>query len=75
MNLPDKLKKYFWGDNLDDLKWPNHKKYIVKTLLEKGNGGAINWLFGHINKTQITKMLPKLRLSRKSSNFWKIYLS
>jgi hypothetical protein len=75
MNLPARLKKYFWGDDLGDIKWPNHKKYIVQTLLEKGNGGAISWLFGHVSKIKISRMLPKLRLSKKSLNFWKIYLS
>ena len=75
MNLPITLKKYFWGDNLDDLKWPNRKKYIVQTLLEKGNIGAIRWLFNHISKAQIMGMLPELRLSRKSLDFWKTYLS
>ena len=75
MNLPASLKKYFWGDDLGDIKWPNHKKYIAQTLLEKGNGGAIHWLFGRVSKDQVIQMLPGLRLSKKSSNFWKIYLS
>lgn len=75
MNLPTTIKKYFWGDNLDDIRWPDHKKYITQTLLEKGNGSAISWLFDHVDKNQITRMLPKLRLSKKSLNFWKIYLS
>ncbi len=75
MNLPDSLKKYFWGDNLDDIKWPNHRKYITQTLLERGNGEAVKWLFDHVNKTQIMQMLPELKLSRKSSSFWKMYLS
>ena len=75
MNLPATLKKYFWGDELNDIKWPNHKKYIVQTLLERGNSGAIKWLFNFVSKVQIRQMLPGLRLSKKSLNFWKIYLS
>jgi len=75
MNLPVRLKKYFWGDNLDDIKWPSHKKYIAQTLLEKGNRGAISWLFKRISKVKVAQMLPKLRMSKKSLHFWKIYLS
>ncbi len=75
INLPNSLKKYFWGDNLSDIKWPDHKKYITQTLLEKGNSGAVRWLFSHVDKVQIVQMLPELRLSQKSSNFWKVYLS
>jgi hypothetical protein len=75
MNLPTSLEKYFWGDNLSDIKWPNHRKYIIQTLLERGNSRAIEWLFDNVSKVQIMQMLPKLRLSQKSSNFWKMYLS
>jgi len=75
IDLPATLKKYFWGDDLKDLKWPNHKKYIVQTLLEKGNISAVRWLFSHVDRNQVAFMLPQLRLSKKSLNFWKIYLS
>lgn len=75
MNLPVTLKKYFWGDDLDDIKWPDHKKYIAQTLLDKGNENAINWLFNRISKLQLKKMVPRLKMSKRSSNFWKIYLS
>lgn len=75
INLPAALKKYFWGDNLKDIKWPDHKKYVVQTLLEKGNSSAIKWLFNYVGKNQIVQMLPRLRLSKKSLNFWKMYLS
>lgn len=74
MDLPVALKKYFWGDNLDDIRWPKHQKYIAQTLLDKGNENAISWLFSLVGKNKITRMLPKLKLSKKSSNFWKIYL-
>jgi len=75
INLPRSIKKYFWGDNLNDLKWPDHKKYIIQTLLEKGNDRAIKWLFNLTSKSQIIQLLPKFRLSKKSLNFWKTYLS
>jgi hypothetical protein len=75
INLPTSLKKYFWGDNLNDLKWPDHKKYIIQTLLEKGNGRAIRWLFNLTSKSQIIQLLPEFRLSKKSLNFWETYLS
>ena len=75
VNLPAALKKYFWGDDLNDITWSNHKKYIVQTLLEKGSDHAIGWLLNQVNKVQIKQMLPRLKLSKKSMNFWKIYLS
>lgn len=73
--LPVEITKYFWGDDLTQLSWENHQKYITQTLLEKGNQDSISWLFSKINKQNILEQLPELKLSPKSKNFWKIYLS
>jgi hypothetical protein len=72
--IPENAKKYFWGDNLQDLSLQKHKKYIIQTLLEKGNIESIQWLFNVVTREEVKAMLPNLRLSKKSSNFWKIYL-
>ena len=69
------MKKYFWGDALRELNWGDHQKYIIQTLLEKGNEDAIHWLFKMTNRSEIKQLLPELKLSPKSANFWKIYLA
>lgn len=74
-SIPECAKKYFWGDNLSDLSWPKHKKYITQTLLEKGNIPSLRWLFTQITRNEVKEMLFTLGLSKKSSNFWKMYLS
>lgn len=74
-HLPTDITKYFWGDDLTQLSWENHQKYIIQTILEKGNKDSIIWLFSKINKKNILKQIPKLKLSQKSKNFWEIYLS
>jgi hypothetical protein len=73
--IPDVARKYFWGDNLSDLSWPKNKKYIVQTLLERGNASSLRWLFQHITREEVKKLLPTLRLPKKSNNFWGVYLS
>ncbi len=73
--LPSQIKRYFWGDNLSELSWSKHKKYIVATLLERGNTTALKWLFQQTNRNEMKELLPTLKLSPKSSNFWQIYLS
>jgi hypothetical protein len=73
--LPQVAKKYFWGDNLSELSWTKHKKYIVQTLLERGNSPSLKWLFSRIPRPEVKKLLPNLRLDKKSRNFWNIYLS
>lgn len=73
--LPKTLNKYFWGDNLDELNWQDHQKYITKTLLEKGDREAASWLLKVVDKSQLLEQLSEFKLSSKSNNFWKIYLS
>jgi len=75
LSIPVTAKKYFWGDNLAELSWPKHKKYIVQTLLDKGNVPSLRWLFTHITQDEVKKMLPTMKLQKKAGNFWSIYLS
>jgi hypothetical protein len=73
--LPKQAKKYFWGDDLNDLSWSKHKKYIIQTLLERGDSTSLRWLFSNVTRSEVKKMLPSLNLQPKSSNFWKVYLT
>lgn len=73
--IPASAKKYFWGDDLQELSWPKHKKYIIQTLLEKGNKTSLRWLFRQVTRDKVKEMLVTLRLPKKSRNFWQIYLS
>lgn len=75
MLLPQSVKRYFWGDNLQELNPQIHAKYITQTLLEKGDSEALNWLFLVFSSQVIKAMLPDLKLSEKSAHFWKVYLS
>lgn len=73
--IPNQAKKYFWGDDLDQLNWEEHQIYITQTLLDRGDVDSVSWLFKQISKKDVLKLLPKLKMSPKSSNFWKVYLS
>jgi len=74
-SLPTFITRYFWGDNIKELDLVNHKKYIVQTLLERGDQQAITWLFSTIDRDTIQKLLKEIQLSKKSANFWHIYFS
>lgn len=73
--LPDYVAKYFWGDDLDELSWEKHRKYIVQTLLNKGDGKAAGWLLDIVDSDTLRTELPSLKLDQRSANFWKFYLS
>lgn len=47
----------------------------MNTLLEKGDLKALRWLFSTIKPTEVKSILPSLKLTKNSENFWKIYLS
>lgn len=72
-SLPSYISQYFWGDDISQLDLERNKKYILETLLEKGDSKALHWLFTNIDKKTILNFLPKLRLNKKSERFWNIY--
>lgn len=73
--LPEYIKRYFWGDNLQELSFSKNKKYILQTLLERGDQKALQWLFSVLDKDTIKVILPTIKLSKKSARFWNIYLA
>jgi len=73
--LPQSVLRLFWGDNLQELDWPKHKDYISKTVLEKGDTGALRWLFKSADINYLRKLVGTKKLDPKSQNFWSIYLS
>jgi len=72
--LPDYVTKYFWGDDLSELSWEKHQKYIVQTILNRGNTEAVSWLFGKVEKNKLVNDLGTYKLNPKSANFWRLYL-
>lgn len=75
MTLPDYVTKYFWGDDLSDLSWEKHQKYIVQTILNKGDGKAAGWLLDTLDKNTLKASLNNYKLDKRSANFWKFYLA
>ena len=73
--LPEFLHQFFWGDRLDELNFNTHRQYILKTILEKGNRSAASWLIKTVGRKNLKQSLPKLFLTPKSANFWRLYLS
>lgn len=67
--MPHDVAKYFWGDDLADLNWNRHQKYIIETLLEKRGKKAILRLFKQIKADELKAILPSLKVGKKSRNF------
>lgn len=74
-DFPVYVARYFWGDNLKDLTFDKHKNYIIQTLLEKADIDGLRWLFHKVDKGEVKRMLPQMKLSPKTAHFWQLYLS
>lgn len=75
VSLPTYVKKYFWGDNIEELSLENNNRYIIQTILNIGDLDAVKWLFFQVPREVVKEKLPQLKLTKQSANFWKIYLS
>jgi len=73
-SYPSYITRYFWGDNLSELNFESHRKYMTETLLNIGDIKSIKWLLHLINRKSIKDLLPTLKMSKKSRNFWQNYL-
>lgn len=75
MKLPKSVSQFFWGDDLQKLNWQDHRDYITKTILDKGDLQANAWILKKTTKPYLKKLLKTEKINPKSKNFWQIYLS
>jgi hypothetical protein len=75
MSLSKNVSGYFWDINTDKANPKKHPKYYMSRILEVGDRKAVNWLFSIFGKNKIKKLLPTLRLSERSTNYWHHYFS
>lgn len=73
--FPNQLKRYFWGDDTESLSLEKNKKYILQVILERGDSRAVRWLLSNLGRQSVKRLLPSIRLSKKSAAFWKTYFS
>ncbi|MCH7951326.1 hypothetical protein IH980_01125 [Patescibacteria group bacterium] len=73
--LPPEITKYFWGDDLNELNWEEHRDYISKKIMEQGDGKAVKWLLNKVDKKTLQSFLSDVKMSKKSANFWSLYFS
>lgn len=75
LELPEPVRRLFWGDDPDNFRWPENASYITRIVLEKGDSDAVKWLFRMTTAEEILKSLDSYKLSPKSKTFWLTYLS
>lgn len=73
--IPVYLKKYFWDVDFEKIDLKKSQAYIIKRLLEYGDGKAIKWMRHNFKETEVRDVLSNARgFSVKSANFWALVL-
>lgn len=73
--LAEHLQQYFWETDLSKINLEKNREYIIERILELGDSDAVQWLFSTFSLIEITTTINNSRrISKKSINFWKIFL-
>ena len=72
--LPKFLKKYFWDVEFKKISIDKSRLFILRRILEFGDGKAVQWMSKNFTRNEITKFLSFARIDPKSANFWSIIL-
>ena len=67
------IHKYFWDIDVKKAKPKSHAAYYISRILEIGDEKAFEWLKRVYGTKKIKQTLSKVRLSRKSEQYWKLY--
>ena len=73
MSLIGYMRIYFWDINPDTASPKKHPRFYMQRILEYGDKKAVNWLFRIYGKRKIKEVLPTLKLSDRSANYWHYY--
>ena len=73
MSLATHIRGYFWDIDPQTANPKKHPRYYMTRILEQGNERAVNWLFEIFGTSKVKTMLPILRLSERSKNYWQHY--
>lgn len=75
MSLSTHIRRYFWDIDPDSGSPKKHPRYYITRILEEGDWQAVNWLLRMFGKNKIKYLLPTLRLSDRSANYWRYYFN
>lgn len=73
MVLNTHIKTFFWDIDPKKALPKKHPRYYATRILEMGDRQAVNWLFRLFGKKKIEELLPTLKLSARSANYWRHY--
>jgi hypothetical protein len=75
-SVPDHVRPLFWDTDSSKLSLRTHGRYIAERILEVGDMKAFRWLRQvYAGQFLLEICRSSRRLSKKSSNFWLLWLN
>lgn len=60
----DKIRKaIFWDTKIDEIDWENHKKAVIKRVLERGNATEIEEIISFYGKQSVIDEVKMMKVS------------
>lgn len=68
-------RELFWDVNLENLNLTEHKEFIIRRILERGDLDDFLWALNNYKKSYLKAVFLKNfnKFDNKSKNFWLIY--
>jgi hypothetical protein len=75
--LPPSLRRFFWDQDFDRLRWPEHTEAVARRLLAAGDGPALAWLRREMGDGRLRELIRATRgrdLDARRLRYWEIVL-
>ena len=77
LQLPDRLRQYFWEYDAVCLSWNENRHTILRKLLEDGGWDAVRWLRTNVNDDELREFIVRRRgrgIGPRRLRFWALIL-
>lgn len=75
MTLAQRFPTLFWDTDPATVDPQRHAAYVIERVLEEGTLESVRALFAEYPKERIIDVIRhSRRLSRRTANFWRVYL-
>jgi len=75
--LPPSLSRFFWDQEFDLLRWPEHREPVARRLLSAGDGPALAWLRAEVGDGWLRDLIRRTRgrdLDARRLRYWQVVL-
>ena len=76
--MPPSLRRFFWDQDFDRLRWPEDMEPVARRLLAAGDGPALAWLRQEVGDERLRALIRATRgrdLDARRLRFWQIVLN